>query len=69
MKITLKPSDLRAIKEAANTEFMARACPNDLEGPEFLVYCFTKAVEHILCSKGLELSVKLELTTPYEVVE
>lgn len=69
VKIMLKPADLRAIKEAANREFLTKSCPNELDGSEFLVYCYTKAVELVLCGKGASLDVEVQFKQPYEPVD
>jgi len=69
LKITLTASDLRTIKDLAGQTYLRSAVPRELDSSEFLVYCYTKAVESVLCTKGAALDVNLDTKLPYEPVE
>lgn len=69
VKIELTATDLRQIKDFAGREYLSKNCPKDLDSSEFLVYCYTKAVEAVLHNKGVCFTVSLPTNLPYEPVE
>lgn len=68
-KIELTAQDLRLIKDIAGQNYLSSNCPKNLDSSEFLVYCYTKAVEIMLAKKGVEFTVFLPYTEPYESIE
>lgn len=68
-KIELTAQDLRLIKDMAGQKYLSSNCPKNLDSSEFLVYCYTKAVETVLAKKGVEFTVFLPYTEPYEPVD
>ena len=68
-KITLSSSELRHIKDLAGQTYLRSSCPKDIDSSEFLVYCYTKAVEVILAKRGVIFTVELETKFPYEPTE
>jgi len=68
-KIVVSPADLRLIKENANSVYLQSNMPKNLEGPEFLVYCYAKAVDNFLNKKGINVDIQLEQFNTYEVVD
>lgn len=68
-KIELTAQDLRLIKDMAGQKYLSSNCPKNLDSSEFLVYCYTKSVETVLAKKGVEFTVFLPHTEPYEPVD
>lgn len=66
VEIAVNASDLNIIKQYANTEYMQSTMPKELDGPEFLVLCYAKAVDRFLNSKGLGINIKYTARLPYE---
>lgn len=69
IKVELSAYDLRLIKDIAGQKYLSSNCPKNLDSSEFLVYCYTKAVETMLAKKGVEFTVFLPYTEPYESIE
>lgn len=66
ININVAVSDLNIIKQYANTEYMQTIMPKELDGPEFLVLCYAKAVDRFLNSKGLHVNINYNARLPYE---
>ena len=69
VKIELTAYDLRLIKDLAGQKYLSSTCPKNLDSSEFLVYCYTKAVETLMAKKGVEFTVSLPISIPYEPVD
>lgn len=69
VKVELSAYDLRLIKDMAGQKYLSSNCPKNLDSSEFLVYCYTKAVETLLAKKGVDFTVVLPYIEPYESIE
>lgn len=69
IEINVAVSDLNIIKQCANTEYMKSTMPKELDGPEFLVLCYVKAVDRFINSKGFKLDIVYKARLPYEPVD
>ena len=69
MQIKITVQHLNEIKQFANQEYLANSIPKELEGPEFLVLCYAKAVDRFLNKQGLAINLVYQQKLPYEVVD
>lgn len=68
-EITFTVEDVREVKLYANREFLSKPQPPELDGPEFLVLCYTRAVDRVLNKKGVSINITFVSKLPYEAMD